>query len=70
MPAIMNMNNITIPQRGQGVNIKLIIIMVSVFRKDTHFQTILLTQLLRFILVFLANQRFVFLICFTVFYKF
>ena len=29
-----------------------------------------LTQLLRFILVFLANQRFVFLICFTVFYKF
>ena len=64
------MNNITIPQRGQGVNIKLIIIMVSVFRKDTHFQTILLTQLLRFILVFLANQRFVFLICFTVFYKF
>lgn len=41
MPAIINMNNITIPQRGQGVNIKLIIIMVSVFRKDTHFQTIL-----------------------------
>ena len=31
---------------------------------------LLLTQLLRFILVFLANQRFVFLICFTVFYKF
>ena len=30
----------------------------------------ILTQLLRFILVFLANQRFVFLICFTVFYKF
>ena len=30
----------------------------------------LLTQLFRFILVFLANQRFVFLICFTVFYKF
>lgn len=30
----------------------------------------MLTQLLRFILVFLANQRFVFLICFTVFYKF
>ena len=29
-----------------------------------------LAQLLRFILVFLANQRFVFLICFTVFYKF
>ena len=29
-----------------------------------------LTQLLRFILVFLANQRFVFLVCFTVFYKF
>ena len=29
-----------------------------------------LTQLLRSILVFLANQRFVFLICFTVFYKF
>ena len=29
-----------------------------------------LTQLLRFILVFLANQRFVFLTCFTVFYKF
>ena len=29
-----------------------------------------LPQLLRFILVFLANQRFVFLICFTVFYKF
>ena len=29
-----------------------------------------LTQLLRFILVFLDNQRFVFLICFTVFYKF
>lgn len=41
MPAIINMNNITIPQRGQGVNIKLFIIMVSVFRKDTHFQTIL-----------------------------
>lgn len=41
MPAIINMNNITIPQRGQGVNIKLIIIMVSFFRKDTHFQTIL-----------------------------
>ena len=32
--------------------------------------TSVLTQLLRFILVFLANQRFVFLICFTVFYKF
>ena len=31
---------------------------------------VFLTQLLRFILVFLANQRFVFLICFTVFYKF
>ena len=29
-----------------------------------------LAQLLRFILVFLANQRFVFLIYFTVFYKF
>ena len=28
------------------------------------------TQLLHFILLFLANQRFVFLICFTVFYKF
>ena len=44
MPAIINMNNITIPQRGQGVNIKLITIMVSVFRKDTHFQTILLKK--------------------------
>ena len=44
MPAIINMNNITTPQRGQGVNIKLIIIMVSVFRKDTHFQTILLIK--------------------------
>ena len=33
-------------------------------------KNITLTQLLRFILVFLANQRFVFLICFTVFYKF
>lgn len=42
MPAIINMNNITIPQRGQGVNIKLIIIMVSVFRKDSHFQMIFL----------------------------
>ncbi len=43
--------------------------------KGTHFighpmYGQLLTQLLRFILVFLANQRFVFLICFTVFYKF
>ena len=35
--------------------------------KNNNFN---LTQLLRFILVFLANQRFVFLICFTVFYKF
>ena len=34
------------------------------------YRTVGLTQLLRFILVFLANQRFVFLICFTVFYKF
>ena len=39
----------------------------SVAKKYKHLS---LTQLLRFILVFLANQRFVFLICFTVFYKF
>ena len=34
------------------------------------YRTVGSAQLLRFILVFLANQRFVFLICFTVFYKF
>ena len=37
---------------------------------QTNTYTWNLTQLLRFILVFLANQRFAFLICFTVFYKF
>ena len=42
MPAIINMNNMTIPVSGESEIIKLIIIMVSVFRKDTHFQTILL----------------------------
>ena len=42
MPAIINMNNRTIPVSGESEIIKLIIIMVSVFRKDTHFQTILL----------------------------
>lgn len=40
MPAIINMNNRTIPVSGESEIIKLIIIMVSVFRKDTHFQTI------------------------------
>ena len=42
MPAIINMNNRTIPVSGESGIIKLIIIMVSVFRKDTHFQTIFL----------------------------
>lgn len=44
MPAIINMNNMTIPVSGESEIIKLIIIMVSVFRKDTHFQTILLIK--------------------------
>ena len=44
MPAIINMNNRTIPVSGESGIIKLIIIMVSVFRKDTHFQTILLIK--------------------------
>lgn len=44
MPAIINMNNRTIPVSGESEIIKLIIIMVSVFRKDTHFQTILLIK--------------------------
>ena len=39
-----NMNNMTIPVSGESEIIKLIIIMVSVFRKDTHFQTILLIK--------------------------
>ena len=38
------MNNMTIPVSGESEIIKLIIIMVSVFRKDTHFQTILLIK--------------------------
>ena len=49
----------------------------SIFTIHSAVQTLIvlslivaLAQLLRFILVFLANQRFVFLICFTVFYKF
>ena len=32
------------PKTGEGEIIELIIIMVSVFRKDTHFQTILLIK--------------------------
>lgn len=44
MPAIINMNNRTTPVSGESDIIKLIIIMVSVFRKDTHFQTILLIK--------------------------
>ena len=44
MLAIINMNNMTIPVSGESEIIKLIIIMVSVFRKDTHFQTILLIK--------------------------
>lgn len=44
---------------------------IKEWEKDyAHYADSILTQLLRFILVFLANQRFVFLICFTVFYKF
>ena len=52
-------------QRGFALSLLLIFIYFFFLAVRTP-----LTQLLRFILVFLANQRFVFLICFTVFYKF
>ena len=53
-----------------SLNTKLPDEIANIVRGFSFHDIDLLTQLLRFILVFLANQRFVFLICFTVFYKF
>lgn len=39
-------------------------------RKRHDYRSDTLTQLLRFFSVLIINQRFAFLICFTVFYKF